>query len=135
VVCDTDSWEQKLAQTLEQMPEVLCYAKNQNLGFFIPYTINATQHNYIPDFLVRLDDGHGPDHPLNLIVEVTGARDKEKEAKIATARELWVPAVNNAGAWGRWAFVEISDPWNAANTIHKALSLPSTEEGAFDLRS
>jgi type III restriction enzyme len=121
VVCDTESWEQKLAQTLEQMPEVLAYAKNQNLGFFIPYTINATGHNYIPDFIVRLDDGHGPDNPLNLIVEVTGARDKEKEAKIATARDLWVPAVNNAGAWGRWAFVEISDPWNAITTIRAAL--------------
>jgi type III restriction enzyme len=36
VVADTDSWEQKLAQTLEDTPEVLAYAKNENLGFFMP---------------------------------------------------------------------------------------------------
>jgi type III restriction enzyme len=126
VVCDTESWEQKLAQTLEQMPGVLCYAKNHNLGFFIPYTINGTQHNYLPDFLVRVDDGRGRDNSggLNLIVEVTGAKDKEKEAKIATARDLWVPAVNNAGAWGRWAFVEISDPWDAAHTLTTTITAP-----------
>ena len=33
---------------------------------------------------------------LNLIVEVTGEKDKEKEAKVSTAKTLWVPAVNNA---------------------------------------
>jgi hypothetical protein len=29
------------------------------------------------------------------------------------AQTLWIPAVNNAGTWGRWPFVEIRDPWNA----------------------
>jgi len=117
VVADTESWEQKLAQTLEEMDEVICYVKNQNLGFQIPYTINAEQSNYVPDFIVRLDDGHGAEDPLNLIIEVTGASRKDKEAKVATARLLWVPAVNNHGAFGRWAFVEITDPWDAKNLI------------------
>ena len=31
---------------------------------------------------------------------------------MATARTLWVPAVNNHGGFGRWAFVEIDDPWH-----------------------
>ncbi|MGA2439883.1 MAG: hypothetical protein ABSH08_02905 [Tepidisphaeraceae bacterium] len=77
--------------------------------------------DYVPDFIVRVDDGHGKNDPLNLIVEVTGERDKEKEAKVSTAKTLWVPAVNNAGIWGRWAFVEISDPWDAKNTIRASL--------------
>jgi type III restriction enzyme len=51
VVCDTGSWEQKMAQTLEDMEEVACYVKNQNLGFAIPYTINGEEHNYVPDFI------------------------------------------------------------------------------------
>ena len=46
-----------------------------------------------------------------------GERDKNKEATVATARDLWVPAVNNAGTWGRWAFIEIADPWDAKNKI------------------
>ena len=33
---DTGSWEQKLAQSLEEMPEVSGYVKNQSLGFTIP---------------------------------------------------------------------------------------------------
>ena len=51
VVADTDSWEQKLAQTLEDMDEVVRYVKNHNLGFTIPYTLNGEEHNYIPDFI------------------------------------------------------------------------------------
>jgi len=122
VVCDTESWEQKMASVLEEMDEVLCYVKNHNLGFLIPYTVSGDQRNYMPDFLVRIDDGHGRDNPLNLIVEVSGERDADKAAKVAAARNLWVPAVNNAGAWGRWVFIEISDPWDAKNAIRSFIA-------------
>jgi type III restriction enzyme len=117
VVADTESWEQKMAQTLEEMKEIFAYAKNHNIGFSIPYTINGQEKNYIPDFLVCLDDGAGKDDLLNLIIEVTGEKKKDKEAKVATARLLWVPAVNNHGGLGRWAFLEIDDPWNAKSVI------------------
>lgn len=117
VVCDTDSWEQKLAQTLEDMPEVVRYVKNQNLGFFIPYNLNGEEKRYIPDFIACIDDGHGPDDLLNLILEVTGEKKKDKAAKVATAKTLWIPAVNNEGAFGRWAFLEVDDPWDARNVI------------------
>jgi type III restriction enzyme len=119
VVADTDSWEQKMAQSLENMDEVICYAKNYNLGFTIPYTINGEEKNYTPDFLVRIRDGH--ETPLNLIIEVTGEKRKDKEVKVSTARSLWIPAVNNHGGFGRWAFLEISDPWNAKNAMRAAL--------------
>jgi type III restriction enzyme len=121
VVADTESWEQKMAQSLEDMEEVLRYVKNQNLGFAIPYTINGEEHQYNPDFIVHLDDGHGPDEPLKLIVEVTGEKKKDKAAKVSTGRELWVPAVNNHGGYGRWAFLEIADPWDAQNAIRGAI--------------
>jgi len=126
VVADTGSWEQKLAQVLEDMDEVLCYAKNQNLGFTIPYTLEGDERSYLPDFLVRLDDGHGRADPLNLILEVSGEARKDKAAKTATARTLWVPAVNNHGGYGRWAFVEITDPWDAKNTIRAMLGTAET---------
>ncbi len=42
----------------------------------------------------------------------------------------WVPAVNNAGTWGRWAFIEITDPWDAKNTIRTLLATaPDTAKG------
>ncbi len=121
VVADTDSREQKMAQTLEDMPEVIRYVKNHNLGFTIPYTINGQRKNYYADFIVHVDDGHGRDDPLQLIVEVTGAGDKKKEAKSSTAETLWVPAVNNAGQWGRWAYIEIRDPWDAEKTLRASV--------------
>ena len=117
VVADTDSWEQKMAEALEDMPEVIRYVKNHNLSFTIPYTLNGEEKNYIPDFIACLEDGHGPSDLLNLIVEVTGEKKKDKAAKASTARTLWIPAINNHGGFGRWAFIEIDDPWDAKNAI------------------
>ena len=37
------------------------------------------------------------------------------------AHNLWVPAVNNHGGLGRWEFIEITDPWDAKNTIRAML--------------
>lgn len=117
VVADTNSWEQKMALSLEEMPEVFRYVKNHNLGFLIPYAFNGEESNYIPDFIACMEDGHGADDLLNLIIEVTGEPKKDKQAKVATAKTLWVPAVNNHRGFGRWAFIEISDPWDAQRSI------------------
>ena len=115
------SWEATLAERLEEMDEVRRYVKNQSLGFTIPYTFNGTQRQYVPDYIVCVEDGHGPENLLNLIIEVTGERKKDKAARVDTARTLWVPAVNNHGGFGRWAFLEITDPWDAVNTIRAQL--------------
>ena len=125
VVGDTDDWEQKMAQTLEDMSEVHSYVKNHNMGFTIPYTLSGVDRSYIPDFIARFDDGHGPDDLLNLIVEVTGEKKKDKEAKVATAKTLWVPAINNHGGFGRWGFIEIDDPWDACSTIRRVIGTGS----------
>ena len=124
VVADTDSWEQKMAQTLEAMKEVLRYVKNQNLGFTIPYALNGEGKSYVPDFISVIDDGQGPENPLHLILEVTGEKRKEKSAKFSAAQTLWIPAVNNHGEFGRWAIIEINDPWNSQNLIRDFLKQP-----------
>ncbi|MEZ4568894.1 MAG: hypothetical protein R2849_00885 [Thermomicrobiales bacterium] len=41
--------------------EVVAYVKDQGLGFTIPYTIGGDEKQYVPDFIARVDDGHGPD--------------------------------------------------------------------------
>ncbi len=122
VVADTDSWEQKLAQSLEDMPEVIRYVKNHNLGFTIPYTMGGKEKNYVPDFIACIDDGRGSGDLLNLLIEVTGEKRKDKAAKVAAARTLWVPAVNNHGGFGRWNFVEVDDPWDAESVIRGHLA-------------
>ena len=64
---------------------------------------------------------------LNLIVEVSGEKRKDKMAKVETAKTLWVPSVNNFGGFGKWGFVEISDPWDAKNLIRSYLENFSLE--------
>jgi len=98
-------WEGVLTQKLESMDEVICYVKNERLGFEIPYTLGFKERNYIPDFIVKvMKDGQ----PLNLIIEVSGERRLDKEAKIATIRHLWLPAINGLGSYGTWDFIEIN---------------------------
>jgi hypothetical protein len=70
---------------------------------------------------LRIDDGHGADL-LNLVVEISGQELKQKEAKAETARKLWTPAVNAEGVFGRCAFLEIDDPWNAKTAIRQFLA-------------
>jgi type III restriction enzyme len=128
IVCDTGSWEQKVAQSLEELDEVYSYVKNDRQpGFSIPYTVDGEQRQYYPDFIARVEDGLGkePDDLLNVVIEVTGEMKREKEAKVATATRLWVPAVNNHGGLGRWAFVEISDPWRTKGILREALRTPA----------
>ncbi len=118
-------WEAKLGQVLDGMAEVIAYAKNQGLNFTIPYTFEGEAANYVPDLIVRFDDGGA--QPLNLIIEVTGEHRREKAAKVANSETYWIPAVNNHGGLGRWSFLEVSDPWDAANLIraHVAALAPT----------
>jgi type III restriction enzyme len=118
VVADS-GWEHTVAERLEEMDEVRAYVKNDHLGFAIPYVLEGRPHDFIPDFIVRIDDGHGDDDddPLNLIVEVSGRDLEAKRAKCEAARTLWVPAVNNRGEFGRWAFIEIGDPWTVQGAV------------------
>jgi len=132
-VAEDSGWESKLAQTLESMPEVHSYVKNQGLQFTIPYSLNGEERQYFPDFIVRIAPSVAPsvarnfssaDHDadlLNLIVEVTGEGRKDKAARVAAARTLWIPAVNNHGGFGRWAFVEVTDPYDAIGVIRAAV--------------
>jgi type III restriction enzyme len=107
VVLDS-SWEEALALALENHPRVFAYAKNQALGFEIPYLDGGAMRRYVPDFLVRLDAGG---EPLHLVLEMKGQRDETDKAKAQTARELWVPGVNALGGYGRWHYAEFKDPY------------------------
>ena len=120
-------WEAKLGQVLDEMDEVVAYVKNQGLNFRIPYTFEGEAANYVPDLIVRIDDSSGRAEPLNLIIEVTGEHRRPKAAKVAIAETYWIPAVNNHGGLGRWSFLEVSDPWDAANLIraHVAALAPA----------
>jgi type III restriction enzyme len=42
--------------------------------------------------------------------------------KVKTARELWIPAVNNTGKFGTWAFLEVQDIHETQNLIHAGIA-------------
>ena len=49
VVMDS-GWEGSAAKTLESIPQVISYVKNQFMGFAIPYTKDGKERKYFPDF-------------------------------------------------------------------------------------
>jgi type III restriction enzyme len=110
VILDSD-WEAEFCRVAESHPKVIAYTKNHNLGLEVPYRYGSENRKYLPDFIVKVDDGHGPDNPLHLVVEIKGYRREDAKEKKATMDTYWVPGVNHLGSYGRWAFAEFTDIW------------------------
>jgi type III restriction enzyme len=108
VILDSD-WEAEFCRVAESHPRVKAYVKNHNLGFEVPYRFGSENRKYRPDFIVLVDDGHGESDPLHLVVEIKGYRREDAKEKKSTMETYWVPGVNNAGKYGRWAFAEITE--------------------------
>jgi type III restriction enzyme len=108
VVLDSD-WEGEFCRVAESHPAVIAYTKNHNLGLEVPYRYGSETRKYLPDFVVRVDDGRGPADPLNLVVEIKGYRREDAKEKKSTMDTYWVPGVNHLGTFGRWAFAEFTD--------------------------
>lgn len=75
----------------------------------MPYLVGATPHQYRPDFILKVDDGHGEGDLLNLVVEIKGYRGEDAKDKKAAMETRWLPGVNHAKQYGRWAFAEFTD--------------------------
>ena len=70
------------------MHEVIRYVKNHNLGFTIPYTITAKTPVRTRTSSSASTDGQGRSTRLTLIIEVTGEKKKDKEAKVDSPTPL-----------------------------------------------
>lgn len=106
VVADTKQWEQSAAYYLDKSRAVEAFVKNSGLGFAIPYLHNGQMHDYVPDFIVRLNG----ESACHLILETKGY-DPLEEVKQAAA-DRWIAAVNADGTHGQWHFAiakKISD--------------------------
>jgi type III restriction enzyme len=107
-ILDSD-WEGEFCRVVEAHPKVRAYVKNQALGFEVPYRYLSETRRYIPDFIVRVDDGRGDEDLLNLVVEIKGYRGQDAIEKKLTMDAYWVPGVNNLETYGRWAFKEFTE--------------------------
>jgi type III restriction enzyme len=108
VVFDSD-WEAEFCRVAESNPKVIAYTKNHNLGLEVPYRYGSEMRKYLPDFIVLVDDGHGAEDSLHLVVEIKGYRREDAKEKKSTMDIYWVPGVNNLGTYGRWAFAEFTE--------------------------
>ncbi len=122
---DGNTWEQLLAAELELNKNVKSYVKNDHLGFTIPYVHKGRSHSYLPDFLVRLLRPEGQDVDRTLIVEVSGSQKSPgpTKAKAHTARHSWCTSVNNHGGFGRWGYIEMTDPNAFKVRLQEAIQL------------
>ena len=75
----------------------------------MPYRYGSETRKYLPDFIVLVDDGHGADDLLHLVVEIKGYRREDAKEKKSTMDTYWVPGVNHLGTYGRWAFAEFTE--------------------------
>jgi type III restriction enzyme len=114
VVADTKRWEQSAAYFIDTHQAVKSFVKNSGLGFAIPYLHNGQMHDFVPDFIIRLNS---PDERY-LILETKGY-DPLKEVKCAAA-ERWVNAVNSDGKVGAWAFSIAEHPSEVTRILAKA---------------
>ena len=121
VVCDS-GWEAEFCRVVESHPRVRAYVKNQGLGLQVPYRLGPDARTYLPDFVVRVDDGRSEDDPLHLIVEVKGYRREDAKAKKETMDIYWIPGVNRLADYGRWAFVEIKDAHTIREDFDQAIA-------------
>ena len=116
-----------MMERCEHDPRVAAYAKNDHLGFSIPYLHEGRSHDYVPDFLLRLEARRGEDFDRVLIVEVSGGQKSSHspgsvKVKANTARNSWCTAVNNHGGFGRWGYVEITNPTLIKDDLDAAIA-------------
>ncbi len=94
--CVFDSaWESTESYILEKNPHVKAWAKNDHLGFEILYVFDGVFRKYIPDFLIRLDNGK------TLVLETKGQETRRDIEKRKALKE-WIAAVNECGDYGVW---------------------------------
>jgi type III restriction enzyme len=99
VVADS-IWEVRAAELMESHGLVRAYIKNDGLSFTIPYLHNGEPHDYIPDFVIRLER---PGEKY-LIAEMKGA-DLGALAQVkGQAARRWCAAINATGEFGRWDY-------------------------------
>lgn len=83
---------------------------------------------------------HGHCAPATIVAIINMKDWNERLLKWAKSNTAWkgkdeqdskpleMPAVNNHGGFGRWAFLEIADPWDAKNTIRAFLRQKESEQ-------
>jgi type III restriction enzyme len=104
------AWEKAVADLCEKEPHIQAWAKNDHLDFKIRYLYRGSSRNFVPDYLIRLDNGK------TLVLEVKGQDSEQNRAKRASMLS-WVEALNEQGGFGRWCFDVVFEPAKMRDVI------------------
>ena len=113
-------WEKAVADICEKEDRITAWAKNDHLGFQVRYLYRGSSRNFVPDYLIRFDNGK------TLVLEVKGQDSEQNRAKRA-AMETWVRAVNEQGGFGLWGFAVVFDPAKTRDTIAAQWPAPESD--------
>jgi type III restriction enzyme len=113
--CVFDSrWEASEAFELDRNSNVVAWAKNDHLGFEIPYTYEGVIHKFRPDFLIKLTNG------TTLILETKGQDSQQDKTKREFLDE-WIKAVNEHGGFGKWTWAVSRNPKDVVEILESAV--------------
>ncbi len=111
VVVDS-TWEAIVSSQLEDHKNVKAYVKNDHIGLYIYYFFQGKTDKYIPDLIIKLDNGK------TLVLEVKGVKNEAVERKNEFVKQ-WIEAVNKDGRFGVWVWDILYDPIQIVATIDK----------------
>jgi type III restriction enzyme len=134
-VVQHSTWEADAAKILDSCDFVSFFARNDHLGLTVKYEYIGVDHDYEPDFLVRLSNG------LTVILEIKGyeVHDPERVNSKHNAAKKWVRAVNNLADFGRWDFLVCRDLGELEACLKRMLvgddGAIATPAGPYELRA
>ena len=123
--CDSE-WEVWVAQQLDDMDDIIRWARNKGLNWSIPYVADRQQRSYWPDFVAvaKLNESQ----ELNIVIEVKGLERDNDPIKRRWAQEYWVPAINHHEEYGQstgrtWTYLYLDDEALVINATNKIQEL------------
>lgn len=122
VVYDND-WERSASLEFENNDRVISWFKNYKHGLDIKYQYNGMFHDYIPDFIVKLENN------IQLILEIKGQKNEQNYQKHKALAE-WVETVNVDGRFGKWEWDVAYHPDDVSAIIKKNSEI-STSSDAY----
>lgn len=121
------TWEANNANIINKHDSVRAFVKNDHLGFFIKYNYRGILKNYIPDYIIELNNGD------KLVLEVKGQDSDENRVK-REFLNLWIKAVNQTNRFGKWHWAvvfnssEIHDVLNSYKEFPTEAFLPQKDD-------
>ena len=111
VVCDS-TWEARVVDLIEKSSKVSSYVKNDHIGLFIYYFYQGKTRKYIPDLIIKFENGK------TLLLEVKGQGNEQVDRK-NEFMDQWIQAVNQEKRWGEWVWDILYDPMKTLEILKK----------------